>query len=88
MYSPLTLKIKRRSKNKTDFKHFFKKNENRGGISLYYSTINHIFQTLVFIKIFGNFFLIFSIYFILTIKIEYNLVCLYIITAKHKVRAD
>ena len=52
-FCSLTLKVKRRSKTK-QASSIFKNNENRGGICLYNSTTNQLFQTLVFIRIFGE----------------------------------
>ena len=49
----MTLKVKRRWRKK-QVSSIFKNNENRGGISLYNSTANQLFQTLVFIRIFSN----------------------------------
>ena len=52
-FCPLTLKVKRRSKKK-QASSIFKNNENRGGISIYNSTINQLLQTQVFIQIFDK----------------------------------
>ena len=39
---------------KAQVSNIFKNNENRGGISLYNSTKNELFQTLVLFQIFGK----------------------------------
>ena len=50
-FCPLTLKVEKGSKNASSI---FKGNENGGGISIYKSTINQFFKSLVVIQTSGK----------------------------------